>query len=268
MDSTVLEKIRNRCGFSDGLCLSSNGNSGGIGLWWKDMDVSVLSFSAHHVHAVVLDEQKCPSWHAVGIYGWPETGNKHLTWQLLRQIRNQCTMPLLFFGDFNEIVSMEEKEGGVPRSERLMDAFREVLDDCGVKDLGFKGCRFTWQRGNLPSTLIRERLDRMLADEDWCTLFPSWEMLHLPRYRSDHAPLLLQTGTNDAFRRGNKLFKFEAMWLSREECGKVVEDAWCASGGAEISERLELVSNQLSSWASKAFGDLKKRKKKSSLQAQ
>lgn len=128
---TCTGKIRNRCGFSNGLCLSSDGNSGGVGLWWNDLDVSVLSFSSHHIHAVVVDENQNPIWHDVGVYGWPETGNKHLTWQLLRQVRQPCLAPLLLFGDFNEIVSMEEKEGGVPRSERVMDAFREAIDDCG-----------------------------------------------------------------------------------------------------------------------------------------
>ena len=167
----------------------------------------------------------------------------------------------MFFGDFNEIVSLEEKEGGVPRSERLMDAFREAIDDCGVKDLGFKGSRFTWQRGNSPSTLIRERLDRMLGDDEWCNLFPSWEVAHLPRYRSDHAPLLLKTGINDQYRRNNKLFRFEAMWLSRDECATVVEEAWRSSGGDDVSTRLARVSNKLACWASQIFGDLKKRKK-------
>lgn len=58
-------------------------------------------------------------------------------------MKKQCSLPLLFFGDFNEITSIEGKEGGVPRSERLMDAFREAIDDCAVKDLGFIGNRFT-----------------------------------------------------------------------------------------------------------------------------
>ncbi|XP_048497933.1 uncharacterized protein LOC125496499 [Beta vulgaris subsp. vulgaris] len=120
-------------------------------------------------------------------------------------------------------MSMEETKEGIQRSERLMDAFREGMHDCGVKDLGYKGSRFTWQRGNSPSTLIRERLDCMLADDDWCDLFLSWEVVHLPRYSSDHAPLLLKTRINDNFRRGNQLFKFEAMWLLSEDCGKVVE---------------------------------------------
>lgn len=101
-----------------------------------------------------------------------------------------------------------------------------MCDDCALKDLGYKGHPFTWQRGNTPSTLVRERLDRMLTNDAWCYVFPSWEVLHLPRYRTDHNSLLLMTGINDNYRRGNKLFKLEAMWLSKEECGKVVEEAW------------------------------------------
>ena len=55
--------------------MSSNGNSGGIGLWWNELDVSVISFSSHHVLVAVLDDQENPSWYAAGVYGWPELGN-------------------------------------------------------------------------------------------------------------------------------------------------------------------------------------------------
>lgn len=78
MDTNVLEKIRNRCGFSDGFCLSSNGNSSGVDLWWNDLDVFVLSFPSHHIHAIMLDEHKNLSWHDVGIFNWLETSNTHL----------------------------------------------------------------------------------------------------------------------------------------------------------------------------------------------
>lgn len=29
-----------------------------MGLWWNNMDLSIESFSAHHVHALVLDKTK------------------------------------------------------------------------------------------------------------------------------------------------------------------------------------------------------------------
>lgn len=39
-----LFKVCNKCGFSYGLCLSSNGLSGGLGVWWKDVDVQNLLY--------------------------------------------------------------------------------------------------------------------------------------------------------------------------------------------------------------------------------
>lgn len=68
-----------------------------------------------------------------------------------------------FFGDFNEIVSMAEKDGGAVGRERVMDAFREAIDDCELRDLGCRGCTFTWQRGSELGQLIHERLDRFHA---------------------------------------------------------------------------------------------------------
>ncbi|KAK5771002.1 hypothetical protein PVK06_047171 [Gossypium arboreum] len=41
-----------------------------------------------------------------------------------------------------------------------MEAFRDALDACQLMDVGFSSVWFTWERGNLAATNIRERLDR------------------------------------------------------------------------------------------------------------
>lgn len=103
---------------------------------------------------------------AVGIYGWPGGCNKHLTWALKKDIRGVHTCPVVFFGDFNEILSVSEKDGGAVRKEHFIDDFKATVELCGVYDLGFKGSRFTWKRGNDEITVIRERLDRFLTSDD------------------------------------------------------------------------------------------------------
>jgi hypothetical protein len=45
-------------------------------------------------------------------------------------------------GDFNEIISLEEKWGGGDRNFNQMNAFREVLLDCSLQDLGYIGADF------------------------------------------------------------------------------------------------------------------------------
>ncbi|KAL5565591.1 hypothetical protein UlMin_028755 [Ulmus minor] len=47
-----------------------------------------------------------------------------------------------------------------------MSHFREAINYCGLADLGFRGPKFTWNRGN-GDRLVQERLDRMLDLEGW-----------------------------------------------------------------------------------------------------
>lgn len=51
--------------------------------------------------------------------------------------------PWLVIGDFNEIVSQEEKFGAVLTREGQMEAFREAFEDCSLCDLGYRGSWFT-----------------------------------------------------------------------------------------------------------------------------
>lgn len=112
-------------------------------------------------------------------------------------------------GDFNEILYGFEKKGGLPREERRMEAFRTVLEDCNLRDMGVSERWFTWERGNLPETNIQERLDRGVATEGWISLFSEATIKHLPHSFSDHCPLLITTKKKDN-ERHRRNFKFEA----------------------------------------------------------
>ncbi|KAA3486342.1 reverse transcriptase [Gossypium australe] len=117
--------------------------------------------------------------------------------------------------DFNEIMYDFEKKGGVPRDERRMEVFREVLAECGLVDMGFSGRWFTWERGNLPETNIRERLDRGVANEVWQTMFPDGSIQHLTHSFFDHCPLLMTTRQEECGVQ-TASFWFEAWWLMEE----------------------------------------------------
>lgn len=61
-------------------------------------------------------------------------------------------------GDFNEIMSNDEKSGGVPRAMAPMQLFRQTMADCDLHDMGYVGSRYTW-----PNKFTKERLDRSFA---------------------------------------------------------------------------------------------------------
>ncbi|XP_074336698.1 uncharacterized protein LOC141673868 [Apium graveolens] len=153
IDDKRLENIHNKYGFTKGLCTSKVGTFGGMGFWWRNANVTLRIYSTHYFEVDVCDNKNVVKWKAIGIYGWPESSNKHYTWQFMRQLWSRSNVPVIIFGDFNEITSMPEKEGGSANRGRQMDAFREVIDFCQLRDMGFRGSCFTWQRGNNPATL-------------------------------------------------------------------------------------------------------------------
>lgn len=97
----------------------------------------------------------------------------------------------------------------------MMDAFKGAIDSCGFRDLGFGGSIFTWKRGTTLGNFVRERLDRLLADSNWCSMFPHYNVCNFPMYCSDHTQffcLLLIIMREVVIKK--KAFKFEAIWLS------------------------------------------------------
>ncbi|KAL2932982.1 Protein lin-28-like protein A [Bienertia sinuspersici] len=257
IDGGILEKIKRRCGFDNGLCFSSDGNSGGLGLWWRGINFSLTSISNHHIMGDILDNNGAVVWRAMAIYGWLEVVNRYKTWDLMSTLKASSNFPCLMSGDFYEIVSLAEKEGGTTRSERAMDGFRDAIDTCRLKDLGYKGSAFTWQRGKDPTTLVRERLDHFLADGDWCNIFSNVEVRHYLVYKYDHALIYLKVNDEIENNTHGKSFKFEAYWLSREDCRVVVADAWKECPTMDAASKLEVFALKLKKWASNTLVTLR-----------
>ena len=88
----------------------------------------------------MTDSESGFQWRITGFYENLETHRRKESWDLLRSLSQNYQQP---FGDFNEIVSVEEKLGGVQRSQKQMDDFREAIHHCRFKDLGYCGPEFT-----------------------------------------------------------------------------------------------------------------------------
>ena len=71
-----------------------------------------------------------------------------------------------------------------------MQAFRDILDECGFMDLGFMGSRFTGHK-HFDNFIVSERLDRAVATNEWFSLFLDTQVHQLDVTTSDHKPLLI-----------------------------------------------------------------------------
>ncbi|KAA3460833.1 reverse transcriptase [Gossypium australe] len=177
---------------------------------------------------------------------------------MLRRLHYQHENPWLVCGDFNEILYSFEKKGGLPRDEKKMEEFKQVLDDCQLTDLGYSGKWFTWERGNLPETNIQERLDRGVGNEEWRSLFPDFIIQHLPHSFSDHCLILINTEGNVKRQRGES-FRFEAWWVLEKTFFQEVKTSWGASSG-DLLNKLAILKGQLTRWANKIRQNRKRKK--------
>ena len=102
-------------------------------------------------------------------------------------------MPRVCIRDFNEITRLQEKSGWYIRPENQMQGFRDFLDFCGLKDLGFTGLPFTWCNRRFNGLVTWVRLDRAVAIADRMLKFPSARLHHLLGSSSNHNPIWLCT---------------------------------------------------------------------------
>lgn len=95
-----------------------------------------------------------------GVYGVPEVARRHRTWDFMRRLSEESTMPWFIGGDFNEVLKDGEKVGGNNRALWQMTGFNSALMNCDLTDLGFEGYPFTWSNGRAHPNTVRCRLDR------------------------------------------------------------------------------------------------------------
>ncbi|XP_021770434.1 uncharacterized protein LOC110734576 [Chenopodium quinoa] len=176
----------------------------------------------------------------------------------MTSLKANCYVPCIMFGDFNEVTSNAEKEGGAHRSERLMDSLKASIDNCRLRDLDFTGSIFTWERGTSIATYVRKRLDRFLADDGWCALFPDFMVRNFPIDQSYHAPIMASQKKKNDDRPNESSFKFEPLWLSKDKCGEIVLDGWNGGNNLSISQKIGRCGEFLASWVAVEFGSTKK----------
>jgi hypothetical protein len=233
-------------------------------LFWNNdaIKIEILPYSQYHLDTVVTEEGKDP-WRLTVVYGEAQVDERHKTWDMLKYIRGSNDLPWLCIGDFNEVLHREEHMGVNERSWAQIAGFRDVVDVCGLCDLGYRGVPWTFEKKVAGGSFCRVRLDRGLATPTWSERFPEAEVHHLPAYAtSDHLPILLKLdpSSEQHARRRSALFRYEVMWENHEQFSDFLADSWRSDRSRNVSElrsKLEGVSRQLTVWNRETFGSVR-----------
>ncbi|XP_057443227.1 uncharacterized protein LOC130735144 [Lotus japonicus] len=257
-----MNRIRGMTGLANIISVSCDGDgsrrAGGLALLWKnDVDISLLSMSNNHIDFIVTLSNDSLSWRATSVYGYPEHHRKRLTCELLETLAGLHPQPAwMVFGDFNLILSNDEKYGGNVPNIAVQDMFRESLQNCNLHDMGFEGSKYTWRNNQEGEELIMERLDRCLITPTWHDLFSHAKTFHIAHFASDHLPLLIDTCSRRKNRgAGGRILRFEECWLRDEECPEVLAELW-NRGAVDPYDRANSCLVGLKRWAKSRFGNV------------
>lgn len=94
-------------------------------------------------------------------------------------------------GDFNDLLSQQDKRGRHPYPNWLSTGFRQAVSDCDLSDIMLEGYQFTWVKSRGSEQMIKKRLDKALANSDWMSTFPNAKLTNLILSHSDHSPIIL-----------------------------------------------------------------------------
>ncbi|XP_058762616.1 uncharacterized protein LOC131636004 [Vicia villosa] len=147
-------------------------------------------------------------WRLSCYYGFPDRSRRKLAWDMLRDVRNMSNMPWCIIGDFNDLLSQEDKRGIHPHPNWLCSVFRQAISDCDLVDSPLICCQFTWVKSRGSEHMIEEILDRAFATPEWLNLFPTVSLTNLIASYSDHSPILLSCKIVQTLCRDIK-FRFE-----------------------------------------------------------
>ena len=91
-----------------------------------------------------------------------------------------------------------------------MRAFREVIDEIAMQDLGWSGMPYTWDNHQASEANVKARLDRAFANEEFRQLFQHIRVRHLPSVESDHCFVVAEAMETLSQRpRSKKQFRYE-----------------------------------------------------------
>lgn len=170
--------------------LPAAGTRGGILLAW-DESVTMLSRPHYTPNSLTALVQSLGAreWWMTCVYGPQEDSAKVEFMQELVDIRDLHTGPWLIAGDFNLLVTQDDKSNDMV-NRRMLGRFRAKLNRWELKELYLNGRRYTWSNERQVATL--EKIDHVFVSNEWDEAFPSCFLLALGMAVSDHCPLLLE----------------------------------------------------------------------------
>ncbi|XP_020701904.1 uncharacterized protein LOC110113604 [Dendrobium catenatum] len=203
----------------------SEGLSGGIlVIWKKDMATFNMLESSNQFLIGNLNVFNRGTWRIATIYGNKDIYKRRRLWERLEHhLTND--FPIILGGDFNCLLSKEEKKGGRDFVFGMgTKEMKSIIIYNNLHEVAEVGPKFTWSNNKKGAEKILEKLDKCLVNLAALNSSHRLMVRHLARMASDHCPILLNL--LKFISPSRKVLKFEEVWTSLPSSVGVVKNSW------------------------------------------
>uniref|UniRef100_A0A803QN97 Reverse transcriptase domain-containing protein n=1 Tax=Cannabis sativa TaxID=3483 RepID=A0A803QN97_CANSA len=187
------------------------------------------------------------------VYAFNDMEGRKVLWTDLKRIATNEAWVIL--GDFNEILSKEERIGKKVKYNEATE-FIDCVHCCQLEDIKFRGSYFTWSNKRQGNERIWSKIDRVLANRKWMDDFSNAQVAFMVEGLFDHTPLLSQFIPNS---RGKSPFKYFRMWSSHPRFLEIVTNLKASAIGTKMFQlvyKLRMLKAELKELNRREFSNI------------
>ncbi|GMI75467.1 hypothetical protein HRI_001216000 [Hibiscus trionum] len=234
--------------FNEFVFVPSVGASGGLFTMWHSDFLKVQKTILNGRFIAVIDTLGSCDMDIgfINIYAPNAGGERKIVLDEILHLMQASNVPFIVGGDFNEVVSEEERLG-VSKASASTKYLADFIAKGELIDLPMCGGKFTWFKGG--KNVAASKLDRFLIAPEVLSKFPLLIQSTKPRSLSDHNPITL---LEDRPKCEGRPFKWFSYWAEDEEYKEKVHEVFEGRSDKVIRTALQEVKVLTKLWASES----------------
>ena len=113
-----MENVRRKLGFEESIVVEAMNRSGGMALMWRrEVKMVQVLQSAFTLESHLNDQESQQDWWFIGLYASCDALSRKEHWKVIKERSKLWGDKWIIAGDFNDIISNDEKWGGRIRKE-------------------------------------------------------------------------------------------------------------------------------------------------------
>lgn len=123
-----------------------------------------------------------------------------------------------------------------------------MISNCGLLEFPSKGNTLSW-RGRRSGQVVKCRLDRALANNEWHDIFPCSHVEYLAMVGSDHRPIVAVI--EDKIIKFQKQFRFVKRWIGTNGLMEAISRGWKSNRrgqNLQVVDRIHNCRQKISVW--------------------